>query len=71
MGPATGGGRYVLGRLQMEIRHQLSENDSTVVDGAWTGRIHVGGLAGATGRLNAGSALRAPAGFGVRAYPSP
>jgi len=46
-------GRNVLGRLWMELRHQLRENDPAACSGAWTGRIRVGCLAGATGRLDA------------------
>ena len=44
-------GRNVLGRLWMELRHQLRENDPASGAGAWSGRIRVGCLASATGRL--------------------
>ena len=40
-------GRNVLGRLWMELRHQLRQNDPAAGAGAWTGRISVGCLAGA------------------------
>ena len=46
-------GRNVLGRLWMELRHQLRENHPAAGAGAWTGRIRVGCLAGATGGLDA------------------
>ena len=49
-------GRNVLGRLWMELRHQLREHDPAAGAGAWTGRIRVGCLAGATGRLDAARA---------------
>ena len=49
-------GRNVLGRLWMELRHQLRENDPAAGAGAWTGRIRVGCLAGTTGRLDAARA---------------
>ena len=49
-------GRNVLGRLWMELRHQLRENDPAAGVGAWSGRIRVGCLAGAAGRLDAGRA---------------
>ena len=49
-------GRNVLGRLWMELRHQLRENDPAARAGAWAGRIRVGCLAGATGRLDAARA---------------
>ena len=45
-------GRNVLGRLWMELRHQLRENDPAAGAGAWSGRIRVGCLAGAAGRLD-------------------
>ena len=40
-------GNNVLGRLWMELRQQLRENDPAARSGAWTGRIRVGCLAGA------------------------
>ena len=46
-------GRNVLGRLWMELRHQLRENDPAAGSGAWTGRIRVGCLAGAGAGLDA------------------
>ena len=46
-------GRNVLGRLWMELRHQLRENHPAASAGAWSGRIRVGCLAGAAGRLDA------------------
>ena len=46
-------GRNVLGRLWMELRHQLREHDPAAGAGAWTGRIRVGCLAGAGGGLDA------------------
>ncbi len=45
-------GRNVLGRLWMELRHQLRESDPAGAAGAWSGRIRIGCLAGATGRLD-------------------
>ena len=39
-------GHNVLGRLWMELRQQLREDDPAAGSGAWTGRIHVGCLAG-------------------------
>ena len=45
-------GRNVLGRLWMELRHQLRENDPAAGSGAWTERIRVGCLAGAGGGLD-------------------
>ena len=49
-------GRNVLGRLWMELRHQLRENDPAACSGAWTGRIRIGCLAGAGGGLDAAPA---------------
>jgi len=49
-------GRNVLGRLWMELRHQLRENDPAAGAGAWAGRICAGCLAGATDRLDAARA---------------
>ena len=49
-------GRNVLGRLWMELRHQLRENDPVAGAGAWTARIRVGCLADAAGRLDAAQA---------------
>ena len=49
-------GRNVLGRLWMELRRQLRENDPADSSGAWTGRLRVGCLAGTTGGLDAGRA---------------
>ena len=49
-------GRNVLGRLWMELRHQLREHDPAASAGAWTGQIRVGCLAGATGGLDAARA---------------
>ena len=46
-------GRNVLGRLWMELRHQLREHDPAADSGAWTGRIRVGCLAGAAARAAA------------------
>ena len=46
-------GRNVLGRLWMELRHQLRENDPAGAAGAWSQRIRIGYLARATGRLDA------------------
>ena len=46
-------GRNVLGRLWMELRHQLRESDPAAGAGDWTGRILVGCLADAAGRLDA------------------
>ena len=51
-------GRNVLGRLWMELRHQLREHDPAADASAWTGRIRVGRLAGAAGGP---AAARAPA----------
>ena len=51
-------GRNVLGRLWMELRHQLREDDAAAGAGAWTGRIRVGCLAGAA---SGPIAARAPA----------
>ena len=39
-------GHNVLGRLWMELRQHLRENDPAARSGAWTGRIRVGRLAG-------------------------
>ena len=39
-------GRNALGRLWMELRRQLRENDPQSRSSAWTGHIHVGRLAG-------------------------
>ncbi len=39
-------GHNVLGRLWMELRQQLRENDPAARSGAWIGRIRVGCLAG-------------------------
>ena len=39
-------GHNVLGRLWMELRQQLREDDPAARSGAWTGRIRVGCLAG-------------------------
>ncbi len=39
-------GNNVLGRLWMELRQQLHEDDPAVRSGAWIGRIRVGCLAG-------------------------
>ena len=49
-------GRNALGRLWMELRHQLREHDPAAGAGAWAGRIRVGCLAGATGGLAAARA---------------
>ena len=49
-------GRNVLGRLWMELRHQLRENDPAAGSCAWMGRIRVGCLAGADGGLDAARA---------------
>ena len=49
-------GRNVLGRLWMELRHQLRENDPAAGAGTWAERIRVGCLAGATARLDAARA---------------
>ena len=49
-------GRNVLGRLWMELRQQLRENDPAAGSGAWTGRIRVGCLAGTSGGLDAARA---------------
>ena len=49
-------GRNVLGRLWMELRHQLRENDPAAGASAWSGRIRVGCLAGAARRLDAARA---------------
>ena len=49
-------GCNVLGQLWMELRHQLRENDPAAGAGAWSGRIRIGCLAGATGRLDAAPA---------------
>ena len=49
-------GRNVLGRLWMELRHQLRENHPAAGPGAWTGRIRVGCLAGAGAGLDAARA---------------
>ena len=38
-------GHNVLGRLWMELRHHLREDDPAARSGAWTGRIRVGRLA--------------------------
>ena len=48
-------GHNVLGRLWMELRHHLREDDPAARSGAWTGRIRVGRLAG-----GAASARAAP-----------
>ena len=48
-------GRNVLGRLLMELRYQLRENDPARGASARAGRVRVGCLAAATGRLNASS----------------
>ena len=42
-------GNYVLGRLWMELRQQLRENDPAARSGAWTSRIRIGRLAGRAG----------------------
>ena len=39
-------GNNVLGRLWMELRHHLREDDPAARSSAWTGRIRVGCLAG-------------------------
>ena len=39
-------GRNALGRLWMELRRQLREDDPAAQSGAWIGRIHAGRLAG-------------------------
>ena len=41
-------GSNVLGRLWMELRQQLREDDPDARSGAWTGRIRIGCLAGGT-----------------------
>ena len=41
-------GRNVLGRLWMEFRQQLRDGDSATRSGAWSRRIRIGCLAGAT-----------------------
>ena len=41
-------GHNVLGRLWMELRQQLRQDDPAAHSRAWTGRIRVGCLAGAT-----------------------
>ena len=46
-------GRNVLGRLWMELRQQLRQDDPAARSRAWPGRIHVGGLAGGAGVLQA------------------
>ena len=38
-------GHNVLGRLWMELRHHIREDDPAAPSGAWTGRIRVGCLA--------------------------
>ena len=48
--------RNVLGRLWMELRHQLRENDPAAGARAWAGRIRVGCLWGVTGPRDAASA---------------
>ena len=50
-------GRNVLGRLWMELRHQLRAHDPAADSGAWTGRLRVGCLVGATGRLDTAPAM--------------
>ena len=49
-------GRNVLGRLWMELRHQLRRHDPAACSGAWSERIRVGCLAGAGGGLDAARA---------------
>ena len=39
-------GKNVLGRLWMELRQQLREDDPAARSGAWSGRIRIGCLAG-------------------------
>ena len=46
-------GNNVLGRLWMELRQQLRQDDPAARSGAWTGRIRVGCLAGVTAVANA------------------
>ena len=46
-------GHNVLGRLWMELRQQLREDDPAAHSRAWTGRIRVGCLAGGTPLANA------------------
>ena len=46
-------GRNALGRLWMELRHQLREDHPAACSGAWTGRIRIGCLAGAGAGLDA------------------
>ena len=46
-------GHNVLGRLWMELRHHLREDDPAARSGAWTGRIRVGRLAGGTASARA------------------
>ena len=41
-------GHNVLGRLWMELRQQLREDDPAASSRAWTGRIRIGRLAGGT-----------------------
>ena len=48
--------RNVLGRLWVELRHELRVHDPAAGAGAWTGRTRVGCLAGAAGRLDAAPA---------------
>ena len=46
-------GHNVLGRLWMELRHHLREDDPAARSGAWTGRIRVGRLADGAPRAHA------------------
>ena len=46
-------GSNLLGRLWMELRQQLRQNDPAAHSGAWAGRIHVGYLAGSADVLQA------------------
>ena len=46
-------GNNVLGRLWMELRQHLREDDPAARSRAWVGRIHVGCLAGGTGPAHA------------------
>ena len=46
-------GHNVLGRLWMELRQQLRQDDPAASSGAWAGRVRVGCLAGGAGVLQA------------------
>ena len=66
-------GDNVLGRLWMELRHQVRENDPLALASAWEPRIQIGALSAVSGQQIEGNAVGRPtyAGIGARQTPEP